>query len=95
MLISKNLVVYLGDPPPVLGGASPQNGFRLRNLFFMLAMLGLLPVALGVLAGYAIRTGNAPEAQQWFSALRRQPSVAPNDVALLAREYQERFGRVP
>jgi hypothetical protein len=32
----------------------------------MLAMLGLLPVALGVLAGYAIRTGNAPEAQQWF-----------------------------
>ena len=53
------------------------------------------PLALQVLARDAIVRGDEPAARQWFQELGRQPRVPAADLAVIQREYAQRFGRAP
>jgi tetratricopeptide (TPR) repeat protein len=53
------------------------------------------PTALSVLTFHAIVTGNEPEAQRWFNALRQQPRIPREQAERLRGAFQQKFGRAP
>lgn len=53
------------------------------------------PSALVIVARHAIDMGHADAASDYVRRIRLQPRVAPEDVALVSREFHEKFGRAP
>ncbi|MDQ8185653.1 tetratricopeptide repeat protein [Pelagicoccus sp. SDUM812002] len=53
------------------------------------------PVAVILLARYAISNGNASDAASWIERARKQPQIAPRDLAQVIEEYRARFDRLP
>ena len=53
------------------------------------------PVAVVLLARYAISQGEAAVAAEWIDRARRQPQVPPGDLKQVIEEYRTQFGRMP
>lgn len=53
------------------------------------------PVAVVLLARYAISNGDAAEAENWINRARKQPQVTPDDLAKVLEEFRAQFGRLP
>lgn len=53
------------------------------------------PLALEVLARYAIDNHDEPAARHWIEQLRQQPRVPAQDMQAIVGEYQNQFGRRP
>lgn len=53
------------------------------------------PIALVLLARYAVSTGDEAAARGWIQRLRAQPKVPARDLQLVLDEYGRAFGRVP
>lgn len=53
------------------------------------------PIAVVLLARYAINTGDEHGAVEWIQRARAQPKVSAQDLARVAAEFQAEFGRAP
>jgi tetratricopeptide (TPR) repeat protein len=53
------------------------------------------PLAMEVLARYAIDTNDEPAARHWIAQLRQQPRVPAADLQTIVAQYQNHFGRAP
>lgn len=53
------------------------------------------PYALVVVARYTIDHGDAVDAREWVRRIRQQTRIAPEDVELVLKEFQQKFGRSP
>ncbi|EDY82331.1 tetratricopeptide repeat domain protein [Verrucomicrobiia bacterium DG1235] len=53
------------------------------------------PVAVVLLARYAISNGDAADAANWIKRARKQPKIAARDLAQVVKEYRSQFGQLP
>jgi predicted Zn-dependent protease len=53
------------------------------------------PIAVVLLARYAISNGEHAAAEEWIRRARRQPLVRSDELKLVVDEYRSRFGRAP
>ena len=53
------------------------------------------PLAMEVLARYAINHGDEPLARHWIRELRMQPRVPAEDLKIIIDEYRQSFGHSP
>jgi tetratricopeptide (TPR) repeat protein len=53
------------------------------------------PLAMSVLARYAIDTDDEPAARHWIQQLREQPRISPNDLNAIVSAFQQHFRRAP
>lgn len=53
------------------------------------------PIALVLLARYAISTGDEAAARGWIQRIRAQPKVPARDLQMVLDEYRRAFGREP
>lgn len=53
------------------------------------------PVAVVLLARYAINNGDETAAAEWIDRARRQPKLPVGDLQRVVEEYRARFGRTP